>query len=88
MRYVAEDGQLLVSYFTKRSGGGPAQHHYHPVSDLVRLYEHAGDVWRVDVVGDFVQIGVRHHGAPPVYSWTERAARTASSMRRRQGDPA
>jgi len=60
MRYVAPSGQMLQSYYTKRDGGGTEYHHYHPVSDLVRLFEHAGEVWRVDVVGDFVQVGVRH----------------------------
>lgn len=63
MKYVNEDGQLLVSYFTKRDGGGTERHHYHPVSDLVRLFEIAGDVRRVEVVNDFVQISVRHRRA-------------------------
>ena len=70
MRHVAPSGTLLVSYFTKRDGRGSARHHYHPVSDLVRLFEAVGDVWRVDVVDDFVQLGVRH-----------RAARRRSSLR-------
>jgi SAM-dependent methyltransferase len=83
MRYVNEDGQLLVSYFTKRDGGGTERHHYHPVSDLVRLFETAGDVWRVDVVGDFVQIGVRHRGSPPAREWSERLVRKAVAIRNR-----
>ena len=60
MSYVNDDGQLLVSYYTKRDGGGTERHHYHPVSDLVRLFESAGDVRRVDVMGNFVQLSVRH----------------------------
>jgi len=81
MQYVNNDGQLLVSYFTKRDGGRTERHHYHPVSDLVRLFEIAGDVWRVDVVGDFVQIGVRHRGSPPLRPWSERVARRAMAIR-------
>lgn len=60
MRHVAPSGTLLVSYFTRRDGSGTPRHHYHPVSDLVCLFEAVGDVWRVDVVDDFVQLGVRH----------------------------
>ena len=60
MGHVAPSGTLLVSYYTKRDGSGTPHHHYHPVSDLVRLFEAVGDVWRVDVVDDFVQLGVRH----------------------------
>ena len=59
MRYVKPNGLLLVSYFTERRGGGTPNHAYHPVSDLVRLFELAGDVRKVEVVGDFVQLGVR-----------------------------
>lgn len=64
MRYVRPGGLLLVSYYTKRDGSQPARHAQHPVSDLVRLLESAGDVFKVDVVDDFVQIGVRPLGAP------------------------
>jgi len=85
MRYVKDDGQLLVSYFTKRDGGGTERHHYHPVSDLVHLFEQAGDVWRVDVVGDFVQIGVRHSGSSPPPEWGERLGKQARSVRNRFG---
>ncbi len=60
MSYVAPKGQLLVSYYSKRDGGSTAHHHYHPVSDLVALYERVGDVWHVDVVNNFVQLSVRH----------------------------
>ncbi len=30
MKYVKDDGLLLVSYFTKRDSGGTERHHYHP----------------------------------------------------------
>jgi ubiquinone/menaquinone biosynthesis C-methylase UbiE len=83
MRYVKADGQLLVSYFTKRDGGGTEGHYYHPVSDLVRLFEQAGgDVWRVDVVSNFVQIGVRHRGYQPPLKIGERLARRLSRTSR------
>jgi len=85
MRYVKDDGQLLVSYFTKRDGGGTERHYYHPVSDLVRLFEQAGDVWRVDVVGDFVQMGVRHRGSPLQPEWGERLGKQALAVRDRFG---
>jgi SAM-dependent methyltransferase len=83
MRYVKDDGQLLVSYYTKRDGGGTKRHHYHPVSDLVRLFEQVGDVWRVDVVDDFVQLGVRHRGSPPPRPWSERLGRSTLALGRR-----
>ena len=64
MRYVRPGGLLLVSYYTKRDGSQPDRHAQHPVSDLVRLFEAAGDVRKVEVVDNFVQIGVQHHDAP------------------------
>lgn len=64
MRYVAPGGLLLVSYYTKRDGSLATRHAQHPVSDLVKLFEAGGDVFRVEVVGDFVQIGVQHREAP------------------------
>lgn len=85
MRYVNDNGQLLVSYYTKRDGGGTERHHYHPVSDLVRLFEHAGDVWRVDVAGDFVRIGVRNRGFPPPAHWSEHLGRQVLAIRNRFG---
>jgi SAM-dependent methyltransferase len=81
MRYVRDDGQLLVSYSTKRDGGGSGGHHYHPASDLVRLFEQVGDVWKVEVVGDFVQIGVRHQGSPQRFGLVERLGRQAIAVR-------
>ena len=83
MRYVKDDGQLLVSYYTKRDGGGTERHHYHPVSDLVRLFEQAGDVWRVDVAGNHVQVGVRHRGWPPPPERSELLAKKALTIRNR-----
>ncbi len=75
MRHVAPSGTLLVSYYTKRDGSGTPHHHYHPVSDLIRLFEAVGDVWRIDVVDDFVQLGVRHRA-------TGRRSSLLSSMAR------
>lgn len=60
MQKVTPDGFLLFSYYTHRDGQGPERHAYHPVSDLVGLFETAGDVRKVDVVGDFVQIATYH----------------------------
>lgn len=60
MRYVAPDGLLLVSYYTLRDGEGAPRHRYHPVSHLAELFEQCGDVVRIEVVGNLVQIGVRH----------------------------
>lgn len=62
MRYVAPKGQLLVSYYTKRDGGGTQHHAYHPVSDLVKVAETVGDPYKIEVVGDYVQVGVRPDG--------------------------
>jgi SAM-dependent methyltransferase len=64
MRYVRPGGLLLVSYNTRRDGSHAPRHAHHPVSDLVRLFESAGDVFKVDVVGTYVQIGVQHRDAP------------------------
>jgi SAM-dependent methyltransferase len=58
MRYVKPKGILLVSYYSKRDKGSTERHYYHPVSDMVRLFEEAGDVRQLDVVNNFVQIGV------------------------------
>jgi SAM-dependent methyltransferase len=66
MRYVRPGGLLLVSYYTKRDGSEAAHHAQHPFSDLVRLFEAVGDVFRVEVVDDYVQIGVQHRDAPRV----------------------
>jgi SAM-dependent methyltransferase len=64
MRYVRPGGLLLVSYNTRRDGSRAPRHAHHPVSDLVRLFESAGDVCKVEVVGSYVQIGVQHWDAP------------------------
>jgi SAM-dependent methyltransferase len=66
MRYVRPGGLLLVSYHTRRDGGHADRHAQHPVSDLVRLFEAAGDVFKVEVVDDYVQIGVQHRDAQRV----------------------
>lgn len=64
MRYVARGGFLLVSYSTHRTGRGSEGHFHHLVADLVRLFEKAGDIFKVEVVDNFVQIGVRRRDAP------------------------
>ncbi len=65
MALLAPGGVLLASYHTARDGGTVHGRTYHPVSALVRLLEHGGDPWRVELVGNYVQIGVGHRGAAP-----------------------
>ncbi|MBF8289626.1 MAG: class SAM-dependent methyltransferase [Chloroflexi bacterium] len=64
MTLLAPAGVLLASYHTTRDGGVVHGRTYHPISALVRLLEHGGDPWRVELVGNYVQIGVGHRGAP------------------------
>lgn len=64
MRYVRPGGLLLVSYYTKRDGSQRDRHAQHPVSHLVRLLEAAGDVFKVEVIDHYVQIGVQHRETP------------------------
>lgn len=64
MTLVAPGGVLLASYHTLRDGSAVHGRTYHPVSALVRLLEHGGDPYRVELVGNYVQIGVRQPGAP------------------------
>jgi SAM-dependent methyltransferase len=64
MALVAPHGVLLASYHTTRDGGVVHGRTLHPVSALVRLLEHGGDPYRVEVVGNYVQIGVQHRGSP------------------------
>jgi SAM-dependent methyltransferase len=64
MSYVAAGGLLLLSYHTRRDGSRTKSHSHHAVGPLVTLAEHAGDVTRVEVVNDFVQIAVEHRTGP------------------------
>ena len=64
MALLAPGGVLLASYHTTRDGGTIHGRTYHPVSALVRLLEHGGDPFRVELVGNYVQIGVSHRGVP------------------------
>jgi SAM-dependent methyltransferase len=64
MELLAPDGVLLASYNTKRDGSSVHGRTYHPVSALLRLLEGGGDPFRVEVVGNYVQIGVVHRGRP------------------------
>lgn len=64
MALLTPGGVLLASYHTTRDGGVVHGRTLHPVSALVRLLEHGGDPFRVEVVGNYVQIGVEHRGSP------------------------
>jgi SAM-dependent methyltransferase len=61
---LAPGGLLLVSYSTKRDGGGTESHVWHRASDLVRLLEVAGDPCHLALVGDMLQIGAQRRDAP------------------------
>ena len=80
MGYVRPGGLLLVSYYTKRDGSQPDRHAQHPVSELVKLFEAAGDVFKIEVVDNFVQIGVEHRDAPRAL-----AAPSSDGLARRVG---
>ncbi|HEY6638621.1 MAG TPA: class I SAM-dependent methyltransferase [Solirubrobacterales bacterium] len=64
MSLVSPKGLLLVSLHTRRDHSGSETHAFHPVSALVELFESVGDPYRVEVVDDYVQIGVQHRGGP------------------------
>lgn len=76
MNLVSPTGLLLVSYHTHRDRSGSEAHAFHPVSDLIRLFEGVGDPYRVEVVDDYVQIGVQHPGG----SRTDGGIRSASLL--------
>jgi len=61
---LAPGGILLASYNSTRDGRIVNGRTHHPVSTLVRLLEHGGIPYRVEVVGNYVQIGVSRAGAP------------------------
>jgi SAM-dependent methyltransferase len=62
--HVAPGGLLLISYSTKRRGGGPPEHPHHPASDLVRLLETAADPYHLDLSGNALQIAAQRWDAP------------------------
>jgi hypothetical protein len=62
MSLVSPQGLLLVSLHTRRDHSGSKIHAFHPVSALVELFESVGDPYRVEVVDDYVQVGVQHRG--------------------------
>lgn len=64
MALLAPGGVLLASYHTTRDGGTVHGRTYHPISALVRLLERGGDPYRVELVGNYVQIGVGRRGDP------------------------
>ena len=70
MRLLRPGGLALISHYSKRDGAGTPNHAYHRVSDLVKLFESAGDVFKVVVVSNYVQLAVQH--------WTN--PRTAPAM--------
>jgi len=76
MDLVSPTGLLLVCCHTRRDRSGSEAHAFHPVSDLVRLFEAVGDPYRVEVVDDYVQIGVQHPGG----SRTDGGVRSASLL--------
>jgi len=65
MTLLAPGGVLLASYNTTRDGSVVHGRTLHPVSALVRLLEHGGDPYRVELVGNYVQIGVVARGGAP-----------------------
>ena len=64
MALLAPGGVLLASYHTTRDGSVVHGRTHHPISSLVRLLEHGGDPYRVELVGNYVQVGVVPHGSP------------------------
>jgi SAM-dependent methyltransferase len=79
MSYVRPGGLLLISYYTNRDGSmGPSgRHGNHRLSDLVRLLEPVGDVFKVTIVDNFVQLGVQHPDAP----WKGTRRRSLNALR-------
>lgn len=83
MAYVRPGGLLLVSYFSKRDGGGTEVHAYHPLDVLIKVCETAGNVFKVTVVDNFVQIGVERRDARR--PWLPLRARDLWDRRRHSG---
>ena len=63
-RVLRPGGMILISFYTKRDGGGTPDHVWHPISELLRLVETVADPFHVDVVGHYVQIGAQRPDAP------------------------
>lgn len=82
MALLAPGGVLLASYNTTRDGSVVHGRTLHPVSALVRLLEHGGDPFRVELVGNYVQVGVRRPGNP-----ASQARSAASHATRGSGGP-
>ncbi len=85
MALLAPGGVLLASYHTTRDGGVVHGRTYHPVSALVRLLECGGDPYRVELVGNYVQIGVGHRGAKARSQSSQPASRQPASRRQTAG---
>lgn len=91
VRYVRPGGLLLISFYTKRDGGGTPVHAWHRASDLVRLLEESADPCHLDLVGNYLQIGAQRRDAPrrprarPVAGPSTPAARSMRRLRRSVG---
>lgn len=77
MTLLAPGGVLLASYNTTRDGSVVHGRTLHPMSALVRLLEHGGDPYRVELVGNYVQIGVIPRGGAPRPAATRPTATSA-----------
>lgn len=66
MEYVKPGGLLLFSYTTKRdgSGDGVQKRVHHRASDLIKLFEYAGEVFRYEAVKNICQFGVQDKRRP------------------------
>jgi SAM-dependent methyltransferase len=86
MTLLAPDGVLLASYHTTRDGAVTHGRTHHPASALVRLLEHGGDPYRVELVGNYVQVGAVHRGRPArARSSSDPASRTPAGTGRGRG---
>ena len=63
-RVLRPAGLILVSFYSRRDGGGTPDHAWHRVSELVRLIEPVADPFHIDVVGHYVQIGAQRWDSP------------------------
>ncbi len=81
-RVVRPGGLILISFYSRRDGGGTAEHAWHRVSDLVRLMEGVADPYHVDVTGNYVQIAAQRWDAPRA-----RSGRTRQSPQRSNRTP-
>lgn len=81
-RVLRPGGLILISFYSRRDGGGTPEHAWHRVSDLVRLIEGVADPFHIDVTGNYVQIGAQRWDAPRA-----RSGRTNGASRRTSPTP-